>query len=242
MALITSKAALINLIRSQLGEPVITVEVQNQQISEIIDMAVQKFTEYAYGTLEGAIIVQLNGAKDYPMPDNMTNMIKLSKGGVPNITNFSSNFGAGYVPNMWSSQYFSGSLTGNIMPSIIAISSTQAILEKYFGVDINYNFNHLSKTLQVLENYTGAALMHYNYEYRANEQNDFVYNHEWIKAYCTAKTKFMWGTITGKYSQTLVGGASINYSDMKSEASEEIEHLQEELLTKWSDPCPIDVA
>lgn len=242
MARINTKTGLISYIRSQLGEPTIRCEVTDIQIGQIIDDSVNKFTEYAYGTLEGAVIVQINGMGEYPMPNTMTNLIKLSKGTTSNITNFGSNFGSGYVPNLWSEQFFTGSLTGDIIPAIIAISTTKAILDKYFGDDIAYNFNHLSKKLQVLENYIGPAVLHYHYEYLANETNDFVYNHEWIKEYTIAKTKFLWGTITGKYDQTLVGGSRINYGDMKNEASEAIDKLNEQLLTKWSDPAPISVA
>ena len=69
--------------------------------------------------------------------------------------------------------------------------------------------------------------------------NDLIYNHEWIKEYTIAKVRYQWGNNTGKHDQTLVGGAKINYSDMKSEATSEIERLNQELLTKWSDVCPI---
>jgi hypothetical protein len=243
MARLTSKTLLTKYIKSQLGAPTINVEVTTNQISEIIDDTVQKFTEYAYGTLEGTILMELSGAKDYDMPDTMTNVLKLSTGGSgSNLTNFSANYGSGFVPNLWSEQWFSDSITGSLIPNVIGISTTRAILDKYFGDDLNYNFNHLNKTLQLLENFTGAAVMSYQYEYLADEQNDLVYNHEWIKAYSLAKTKFLWGTVTGKYSQTLVGGASINYSDMKQEAETSIDRLNEELLTKWSDPAPIDIA
>jgi hypothetical protein len=49
-------------------------------------------------------------------------------------------------------------------------------------------------------------------------------------------------TTTGKYDQALVGGARINYDRLLSEAQQEIQTLNEELLTKWSDPAPIDIA
>jgi len=241
MARITSKTLLIKHIKEQLGAPTINIEVTTNQMSSIIDSAVQKFTEYAYGTLEGTVILELNGKGEYVLPDTITNVIKLAKGSTSNLTNFSANFGSGYVPDLWSEQFFTGSLTGGIIPGIIAISTTKAVLEKYFGDDIVYNFNHLSKKLQVLDSYAGPVVLHYEYEYLADENNDLVYNHEWIKEYCIAKTKFLWGTVTGKYNQTLVGGAQINYSDMKQEAQEEINRLQEELLTKWSDPAPIDI-
>ena len=52
----------------------------------------------------------------------------------------------------------------------------------------------------------------------------------------------LWGTVTGKYDQALVGGARVNYADMKSEAQTELEVLNEQLLTKWSDPAPVSIA
>jgi hypothetical protein len=242
MARINTKAGLRDYVKSQLGAPTINIEVTNKQIDQIIDDSVQKFTEYAYGTLEETVVVQLNGAGNYPMPDTMTNLIKLSKGGTSNLTNFGANFGAGYVPDLWSQQYFSASLTGDIIPSIIAISNTKAVLDKYFGDDVHHNFNHLSKQLQVLENFTGPAVIHYQYEYVADDNNDLVFNHEWIKGYVKAKVKELWGTVTGKYDQALVGGARVNYDRMLTEAQQEIEKLNEDLLTKWSDPAPISIA
>jgi hypothetical protein len=242
MSRINTKTGLIAYVKQQLGAPLINIEVTDEQIGQIIDDSVQKFTEYAYGTLEGTVIVQLNGKSTYTMPDTMTNLIKLSKGGTSNITNFGANFGSGYVPNLWSEQFFSGSLTGDIIPGIIAVSTTKAILDKYFGDDIVYNFNPHRKVLQVLENYSGPAVLHYQYEYLADPLGDLVYNHEWVKGYVTAKVKFLWGSITGKFDQALIGGARINYADMKSEANEVIDKLNEELLNKWSDPAPISIA
>lgn len=239
MARITTKAQLVDFIKTTLGQPIIKVDVTDQQISQIIDNAVQKFTEYAYGTLEESIVVQINGIGEYPMPDTITNILKLSQGSTSNLTNFSANFGAGYVPNLWSEQFFSGSLTGDIIPAIIGISTTKAVLDKFFGDEIVYNFNPYKKVLNVLQNYKGPAVLHYQYEYLANENNDFIYNHEWIKDYCVAKVRYQWGNNTGKMDQTIVGGARINYADMKSEATTELERLDGELLTKWSDVCPI---
>jgi hypothetical protein len=240
MARISTRAELISYIKSQLGAPTINIEVTDEQMSEIIDDAIQKFTEYAYGTLEETVIIQINGAGQYDMPEQMTNIIKLSKGNTSNLSNFGANFGSGYVPDLWSNQFFSGNLTGDIIPGIISISSTKAALDKFFGDDIVYNYNPYKNKMYVLENYIGHAVLHYQYEYSPDEV-DGIFNHEWIKAYSIAKVKFLWGSVTGKYDQSLVGGARINYSDLKSEAQTEIEYLNEQLLTKWSDPAPVDV-
>lgn len=240
MSRIDTQQKLIDYIRSQLGEPIIKVEVTDKQIEEIIRSTVQKYTEYAYGTLEESVVIQLHGAKEYPMPENITNIIALKTGMTSNLTDFSANFGQ-YVPNLWSDMYFTDSLTGDIIPNIIAISATTAILEKYFGTDVYFNFNANRKILQVFDNYEGPAVLHYYYEYLANPEYDLIYNQEWVKAYSKAKVKLLWGSIVGKYSQSLVGGAQINYSDIKSDAQQELEELNQELLDKWSDPLPISI-
>lgn len=237
---IDSEQKLIHYIRSQLGEPIINVEVTDDQISEIIKSVIQKYTEYAYGYLEQTVLIELHGAGEYPMPDNITNIIALKTGMMSNLTDFSANFGQ-YVPNLWSDMYFTDSLTGDIIPNIMAISATTAILEKYFGTDVYFNFNANRKILQVLDNYEGPAVLHYYYEYLADPEYDLIYNHEWVKAYSKAKVKYLWGSIVGKYSQALVGGAQINYSDIKSDAQQELEELNQELLDKWSDPLLPDV-
>ena len=80
MARINTKAGLIAYVKTQLGYPLINIEVTDDQIGQIIDDTVQKFSEYAYGTLEAAVVVQLSGKNDYPMIDTMTNVLKSSAG------------------------------------------------------------------------------------------------------------------------------------------------------------------
>lgn len=249
MARIASKAQLTKYIREQLGDPLIRVEVTDNQIWQIIDDAVQYFTEYAYGVLQASMVLTFdNGIGTYDLPDNITNVIKLSKGGRASGLNFNANFG-GMVPDVWSEQWFSNggssglgsSVTSNLMPTLIKISNVQSMLEKYLGDDLNYNFNYNKKQIQVFEDYREPTVLWYEYEYLANDEHDFIFNHEFIKAYTVAKTRYLWGNNTGKFDQTLVGGARINYSDMKNEAQQELDRLHQQLIDKWSDPAPIDI-
>lgn len=240
MARINTKADLISYLKSQLGAPTIKIEVSDDQIGQIIDDAVTKFTEYAYGTLEATIIMDIDGAGTYEVPDTITNILQLSKGGGYGTGSFAAKYGSAMVPDIWSEQFFSGtSATSGIMTNIMSISATQSILDKYFGDDINYNFNPYKKVIQIFENYKGTLLLNYQYEYLADEDGDFIYNHEWIKGYAKARVKELWGTVTGKFSQSLVGGATINYDRMISEAQQEIEYYNEQLITKWCDPAPV---
>ena len=238
---IDTKLKLIAYVRTMLGSPQIECEVSDAQISQIIDDTIQKFTEFAYGTLEATICVNINGKGTYHMPENVTNIIKISKGSTGNISNFASNYGVNYVPDLWSQQFFTSSITGSLMSSLVVVSNARASIEHFFGDDIYFNWNHYKKILQIFDSYKGPALIHFYYEYQPDEV-DQIYNHEWIKRYAIAKTKVLWGQITGKYDADLVGGVKINYDNFKSEGNDEIEKLEEELIDKWSDPCPLDVA
>jgi len=253
MTKLISKQDLVNFIKMQLGYPIVDVELTDEQIKMCIDQSVQKFCDYAYdGILEAGVVLQIHGKGEYPVPDNITHILKVSKGSsASNITEFGTNFGQGYVPDVWSSLYFTNgstatngysygtSLTGSILPAIIMVSNVSAITSKYFEDILSYHFNPAKKVLQVLENYSGAILIHYNYEYDPDDEHDAIFNHQWIKEYATAKTKFLWGSVLGKYSQALVGGAQINYSDIKSEAQQDMDRLNEELMSRWTDPVDI---
>lgn len=243
MARLKTQSSLIKYIKSQLGEPLIVVDATEDQIIQIINDAIQHFTEYAYGDLEASAIIELGDAGEYLMPDLITNILKLSRGG-NNFMNFNAQFG-GYVPDLWSEQFVSnssGSLLGSsLIPNMMRISSTQSMIDKFFGDDINYNFNANKQIIQLMENCNCRCVLNYEYEYIADVNNDLIYNHEWIKRFTIAKTKFLCGTVTGKFDSPLIGNSRVNYADMKAEATMEMEKLEEELLDKWSDPAPVDV-
>lgn len=236
---IDTKLKLIAYVREMLGSPQIECEVSDAQISQIIDDAIQTFTEYAYGTLQATVCVNISGKGTYHLPENVTNIIKISRGGTSNMSGFASNYGANYVPDLWSQQFFTTSLMGGIMANLVTVSNTRASVSKYFGDDINFNWNPYKKILQVFDQYKGPAVIHFYYEYSPDEV-DQIYNHEWIKRWVIAKTKILWGQITGKYDADLVGGVKINHENFKSEGNDEIEKLTEELYTKWSDPAIIE--
>jgi len=244
MARIKSKVSLVNYIKMQLGAPLLRIEVTDDMINQIIDDSIQHFTEYAYGELEAVAFIELGGRGEYELPELITNIEKISKGG-NNFMNFSAQFGNGFVPDMWSENFFTGSggsLGGSIIPNMMSISATTSIIDKFMGDEFNFNFNPHSKILQLMENVNASCLLSYKYEYVANDESDPIFNHEWIKRFCTSKTKFLWGSVTGKFDTSLVGGARINYADMKAESTQEMEILEDELRNKWSDPAPIDIA
>lgn len=244
MARITTKELLKTYIKQQLGAPLIQVEVNDDQMEQIIDDAIQHFTEYAYGELEASAFIEIGDMGDYLLPQYITNIVAINTSG-QGYMNFNASFGTEFVPDLWSQNFFNQSgngITNSIIPNMMSLSATRSIIDKFMGRDFNYNFNAGKQLLQVFQNVNSTCLLHYKYEYIAEDEGDQIFNHEWIKRFTVAKTKFLWGTVTGKYDSPLIGGARINYADMKNEASAEMEILEQELLNKWSDPCPISIA
>ena len=67
--------------------------------------------------------------------------------------------------------------------------------------------------------------------YRKIDPTDFtdVYDDMWLKRYATALVKYQWGENLSKFQGiALPGGVTLDASQMKSEAQEEIQRLEEE--------------
>lgn len=120
------------------------------------------------------------------------------------------------------------------------VSFTQRdTMQSMFAKGVNYEFNSNTKILRVFEKIAGDFMVEANIEYMPNPDYDEIYSHQWIKDFAVASTKQLWSTVTGKYSQSLVGGGEINYDKMQQEAEQEIERLNEDLLNKYSEALGI---
>ena len=240
MARINTKELLKEYILRQLGAPILQVELHDDHLEDVIDSTIKEFSEFAYdGELEEAVILQVSGKGDYVLPNDIQAIMKVAQGGTGSLTNFGNNFGAGFTPNIWSEQFFAGS--GNIsgiIESVVALSSTRAQLDKFFGDDLAYSFNSNRKILRLFEPYSGKLLIYYAKEY-IPESVDYIYDQTWVKKMCTARARLIQSTTTGKYSQQLVGGGMINYSDMRSLAESEIAELKEDLQLQYAGPAPM---
>jgi len=272
---IDTEEKLVQYIRMMLGEPLISVDVQNEQIKMIIDDTIRHFSDFAYGG-ESTIIFELEARddiQDYRLDERVQAVKSVSFGGslgsIP--TSSSGNYiypfgtlGVNYIPHITlqgevSSLAAGGSMTGLASGTAGGVangpnsgsSGLSAMVDAWVTrsqVDtmnalnaraVNFEFNSNSKLLRIFEQFTGKFLVEAAIEYIPNPEYDEIYSHPWIKEYSLAKTKFLWGTITGKYAQSLVGGAEINYADMKSEAQTDIERLEEDLINRYSEALGI---
>ena len=79
--------------------------------------------------------------------------------------------------------------------------------------------------------------------YRKLDPNDFtdIYNDMWLKKYATAKVKYQWGENLSKFQGiALPGGVTLDGQQIKQEAQEEIQRLEEEARLNH-DMLPMDM-
>jgi hypothetical protein len=233
---ISTKSALYDYILRQLGAPLVQVEVTEDQVNDIIDNNIQLFSSYA---LEGELTkyLQMNIASpcNITLSGDVKSIQKVTKGGGLNFAGMAG--GGGYVLDYFSLQSMGFSMNDAI-GSTLLLSSTRSLMDKFFGQDVTFEFNPNKKILEISETYHGPIIIELNTEYIADVV-DYIFDNTWIKRMCVAKTRLLQSSTTGKYDQTLVGGARINHEKMQGMAEAEIEVLMQELKDKWIGPAPM---
>ena len=108
------------------------------------------------------------------------------------------------------------------------------------GRGVPFKWNSIKRSFTLLsDTYSAKYLVEGQARYKVDPEFDLIYNESWVKDFAKAKTQLLWGQVLGKYSQSLVGAATVNYDRLISEAQSDIERLMEELQEKWVDPAPI---
>jgi hypothetical protein len=239
MAKVDTREKLYGYIKRRLGEPVITVELTDDQIDDIIDEVILKYSEFAVdGQERRAMIIPLfDNITEYKLDNRISSIIELKVERRNNSVSMAGLYAVppGYKPTLTNSAQMS---LADFETTLVNISRLDAM----FDIRPNYFFNGNNKVINFQENVSGysAALIEVALEYEPGEV-DLIYNHPWIKDMCLAQSKYQWGNNIGKYSGTLINGNTINYGDIKSEALADIERLDGELLTRWSPPLGIIV-
>ena len=112
-------------------------------------------------------------------------------------------------------------------------SQYQEMVGRMFGSFIEFKWNNTTKKITLLQRpRSNETLMLYAYNYRPDSEllKDYLAN-QWLKDYTLATCKFMLGEARSKFSTIAgpQGGSTLNGNDLKSEAQQEMEKLEEEL-------------
>tara|TARA_B100000287_G_scaffold306706_1_gene289820 strand:+ start:3348 stop:4151 length:804 start_codon:yes stop_codon:yes gene_type:complete len=261
----TSRAELQTYCKRQLGEPVLQINVAQEQIDDLTDDALQKFAEWTYNGAEKMLLKHEVTADDVTRfaSSNQTttvgttdwierdNYIQIPDHvyGINRIFGIKS---SGIRGNLFGIEYqiFLNDLYHFGAIDILNYYMTKSYLETLDfvlnnGTFIQFRFNQRQDRLYLdtaAEDIKAGEFIIIEC-YRALDPTTYtqVFNDPFMKKYLTALIKKQWGVNLTKYqNMTLPGGITLNGEKIYQEAILEIEKIESQILSTYAIP-PLDL-
>jgi hypothetical protein len=246
MAKPTNRTELKDYCLRSLGFPVIDINVDEDQLEDRIDDALQQFQNYHYDGTERVYLAQkvtnadiLN--KYLRLCDNIIGISRVYPMTGDTVSTSSSGF------NMFDINYQLRlndfyNLTSSSYTYYVIAQEHLSMLNMIVTGETPYSYNKKTNKLYLWQDWNGKldAGDYIMFEaYRIVDQDDYekVFNDSWVKEYTTQLFKKQWGTNLKKYGNyTLPGGLVVNGQGIYEEAAAEIEKLEEKLRDTYEEP------
>lgn len=269
MAKPNSKASFKEYIKRRLGAPVLEINVDDDQFDDRIDEAMQYFQEYHYdGSIKTYLKHELTSDNLTQMKTN-TSMVS-NPAGTHDYSNTAFKEQQNYIVlpefilavmnifpfndkhnlNMFDLRYqmrlndiYDLTSTNILNYSMVQqhISMLDDLLVGQTPIRYNTHQNRLYLDMDTANVTAGEFIIIECYRKLDPADMTDVYNDMWLKKYATALVKYQWGENLSKFSGVaLPGGVTLDATQMKTEAQEEITRLEEESRLNF-DMMPIDL-
>ena len=265
MASPNSRSDLITYCKRQLGEPVLQVNIDDEQVNNVIDDTIQFFQENCYNGMERCYLthsltddditrfnttVQTTGGANSTW-NEATNYIPVP----PHVVGITKVFGLvsnTIRSNLWGVEYqlYLNDLYAFGSLDILNYFMTKQYLETLDMVLNNGSFQQFRYTMRRDRLYldVDADFLSSNRyllieAHRMIDPNDAteMYNDMFVKKYATALMKKQWGQNLIKFNNVqLPGGITLNGRELYTDALAEIEKIESEVLSKYAIP-PMDM-
>jgi hypothetical protein len=240
---VNSRESLKQYALRALGAPVIEINVDDDQLEDRLDEALEFWRQYHYDGIERMYfkyqVTQTDITNKYiPVPDLIYGITRV----IP-ITQTSGS------KNMFDMQYQLRlhdlyDLTSVSIVYFKNVMSHIALLDMELNGPQSYRFNRLQGRLMLdidwnSEVKVGSFIV--VEAYRVLDPNEFtkVWNEMWLKHYTTALFKKQWGANMKKFGGLqLPGGVTLNGQETYDEGVTEIKDLEDELMNK---SAPLDM-
>lgn len=222
----------------QLGHPVVIINIDESQIDDRINDALQMFYNYHMDGSEKSIVVH-----QITMEDIIRQYIKTPDNTISVTEILETNSGSGsFTNNLQMQMYFTDLISNSSRYGM----STYIVTKQYLNLfndlvnNTNYIINHNVNTqkLKIVWDWSTVKVGQY-VAYEAYIANDIeeAYNSYWLKQYATALIRKQWANnlikVTG---MQLPGGGMLNGSEMLQQANQEIDVLETRLKEEFSVP------
>jgi len=250
MASVTSRQGLIDYCLRKLGQPVIEINVDEDQLDERIDEAVEFFQEYHFDGVEKVFlkhsITQTDIDNEYiPMgdpalPDGGPVISVIRVLPIPSFDSFQGGFfNEEYQMRLNDLNNFSGSSLQQWSMTL----SNFSLIEQLFSLTPIMLFNRKQNRVYLETDWTNKFKVDdvlVIEAYRALDPSIYteVWNDMFLKKYTCALIKQQWGTNLKKFSGVVLpGGITLDGKTIYDEATEEIRLIEEQVSLKYELPA-----
>ena len=243
MASVTSRQGLIDYCLRRLGQPVIEINVDEDQLDERIDDALEFFQEYHFDGVEKVFtkhtITQNDIDNEYVDTDNsIISVVRVLP--IPSFDSFQGGFfNEEYQMRLNDLNNFSGSSLQqwsmtlrnfDLIERLFSIAPIMLFNRKQNRVYLETDWKEKFKVDDVLVIEA----------YRALDPSIYteVWNDMFLKKYTCALIKQQWGTNLKKFSGVVLpGGITLDGKTIYDEATEEIRLIEEQVSLKYELPA-----
>ena len=239
---ITTRQGLIDYCLRRLGSPVTEINVDDEQVSDRIDDAIEFFQEYHFDGVEKVFlkheIKQVDINNEYlTVEDAVISVLRVLP--IPNFNAFQTGFfNEEFQLRLNDLENFRSSTMINWVMS----QTNFSLVEHLFGVQPTLLFNRKQNKMYLETDWAnkfkvGTILIIEAYRVLDPATYTEVYNDMFLKKYATALIKQQWGSNLKKFTGvTLPGGITLDGQTIFTEATEEITKIEEEMNMKYELP------
>ena len=241
MAIPTTRQTHIDYCLRRLGDPVIEINVDDDQLEDRVDESIQYWREYNSEALFRTFLKHEITATDITnsyitVADSVTNVVRMLK---INATAGSSLFDMGYHMRM--NDIFMLQGLGTQLQSYEQAQQKLSLIDHRLNSEEHIRFSRHMNRVHMDEGFGGLIAGEFIVleVYSIIDPGTFadVYNDLYLKKYLTALIKRQWGSNMMKFDGfQLPGGITMNGRQMFEDAVEEIAGLEEECRLIWAMP------
>ena len=234
-------------ILTRLGQPVINVELAEQQLDVIIYDTVQDFNRYNYGDgvdLVNTTLLVSAGVSEYYVGDSGIEAaydIGLSSMGDINalfspthLLLYNDWVNNGNYPGGPGNGMYSFGGGGGMLTSYEITGEYMAQANQMLGTTYTVKYNYNAQTLVVTP--TPQQCMIATLKLYCRTDADKLYNHPLVKKLAVARAKIQWGLHLGKYTITMPDGSTMNGFEIMNRGYED-EEIVFQRISDESEPC-----
>ena len=239
---VTTRPQLIDYCKRRLGHPVTELNLDDDQVSDRIDDAIEFFQEYHFDGVEKVFlkhtITEQNITDEWiPIADAVISVIRVLP--IPNFNAFQTGFfNEEYQLRLQDLANFTGSSLINWAMSMTNFS----LVDHLFSIQPTMMYNRKQDKLYLETEWAnkfieGSILVIEAYRVLDPATYPQVYNDMFLKKYATALLKQQWGSNLKKFTGvTLPGGVTLDGQTIFTEATEEITKIEEEMNMRYELP------